>query len=93
MRRGRQPQNIKTGCGIAESGNRLAPIFPLAEGAALFPRDPFTIFHQPRTLPAANNLGVQNFKRLFGHRFVFGSLFPSAGHSVNLIICGTSVPP
>src|SRR5580704_12434975 len=47
--------------GIAEAGNRFAPIVPIEKRAALFARHRFAITHQPGAFPASHNLVVQLF--------------------------------
>jgi len=62
MRRGRKPQDQQLRARIAKSRNRFAPIFPIAKRPPLFAPNFFAIFHQPRTLPALNDLLVQLFQ-------------------------------
>jgi len=45
---------------IAETGNGLAPVFPVQVGTAFFKRDLLTVLHQPRTASARDNLTIQS---------------------------------
>src|SRR6202035_3076643 len=46
---GSEPQNQNSGCGIAESRHRLAPILTIPISPAFLASNLFAIFHQPRT--------------------------------------------
>ena len=50
--------------GLAESGDRLAPVYAVAVGAALFARDFFTVNDQAGAAMARNNLFVQDAEEL-----------------------------
>src|SRR5207237_693873 len=60
---GRQSQDQQAGLWIAEAGNGLSPIRPVAIGAPLYGRDLPAVSHQPRTSLASDDLRLKYFKR------------------------------
>src|SRR5581483_8073957 len=55
MRRGSEPDDENLGLWIAKRGHRLAPVFLIAKGAALFAGDQLAINHQPRAARAGDD--------------------------------------
>ncbi len=64
MRRRSKSQNQQLRLRISKSRHRLAPVLAPAKRQSLFPRHPLAVFHQPRTLPAPNDLLVQRNEQL-----------------------------
>jgi hypothetical protein len=62
--RGRQTQNQKPRVRIAESGNRLAPVFALAKCAPFLSRYFLAEPHQPRAFSTRDNFLIQRFERI-----------------------------
>lgn len=65
VRGGREAEDKKLGARIPETGNRLAPVIPVEEGAALGASDAFAIAHQARAFPAGDNFLVEKVQRTF----------------------------
>src|ERR1700722_6033043 len=59
-----EPQNQQVRVGISESRDRLAPVFPVEEGAALLASHGFAVTHQPRAFAAGHNLFVNLKQRV-----------------------------
>jgi hypothetical protein len=59
---GRKTQNQKLGARIAEARNRLAPVVPREEGAALVPRDLFAVPYKSRARATVNDFPIQLFQ-------------------------------
>ena len=59
---GSQSHDQDAGLGIAESGDGLAPVFPVAVGAALLAGDLLAIGNQARTASAGDHVPVENGK-------------------------------
>jgi hypothetical protein len=59
VRAGREAENDDASVGIAEAGDRFAPVVAIAIGAALFPCDLFAISNQSRTASTGNNFAVE----------------------------------
>jgi hypothetical protein len=58
VRARRQSDNQQLRLWVTESGHRFTPIRPIPIRQALLARDAFPIFHQPRALPAGDDLFV-----------------------------------
>jgi hypothetical protein len=57
---GSQAENENAGLGIAESGNRFAPVFVIAVGTALLAGDLLAVYNQSRTEHARDYFIVEN---------------------------------
>src|SRR5581483_7017425 len=62
MRPGRQPHDQHTRMRIAETGHGLAPVFAIAIGTAIYPRNFFAIRDQSRTTGTRDDIFVENSK-------------------------------
>ncbi len=64
VRGGRESQDQELGVPIAEAGNGLAPVFPVAKRETLLARDFFAVEHKARAFAAADDLLIELFERV-----------------------------
>src|ERR1700728_4920414 len=55
---GSEAENQQLRARVAEAGDRLAPVVPIAVGEALFGGDRFAILHQPRAFAAGDDFAI-----------------------------------